>query len=241
MNRLALLVLVALAAACGSPSPRNRTETVPPAAWPGKTGCRALVGHTGPDEHCEARRLAGGRAVWTRVTISCGGDSCDVHDYIVTAGRAPVRLEGSGGAVVVDPLARFAIHEVVDLRRDLAGNERLGDWEIYLVRTDLQTGAAARWADCMAPALSPGGRWIICRDRLGDVFRSPTAGGPWERIYQLDLPGDAKVDWVPYAWTRPDQVSFPSPGELEVATAVVRDGDFATHVDRQPWHEGASE
>ena len=225
IDRGSLTVLVVVAA-CAHPAP-----AAPPMPT-SEAQCLALVGRTAPVESCTATPLAHGRALWIAVTTSCWEDACETDDLLIVGDRAPMPLPGDGGGVVVvDPSLHFALHEQVAM-------ERPGQWEIYLARVDLETGEQARFADCMAPALSPGGRWFVCRDAGGDAYRIPVGGGTRERIFQLDLGDGDAVDWAPMRWGRPAPATFPTPSTIVLPTTVrTGDGDFEDRVDRAPWHE----
>jgi hypothetical protein len=229
-----LLVLSACAATPATPPP-PLSRAVP--RVPASHGaCLRLVGWTGPAEQCEARATALGRALWVSVVTGCGGDSCAVTNFVVTGAGAPIQLPDGSGDGVVEPALRFAVYPTVHLEEDLAGDERPGAWTVTLDRYELATGASTRWAACMSPTLSPGGRWIVCRDRDGNAYRAAIDGGGWQRIYRLELGAGEAVDWAPYKWVVPAPVSFPTARRIEIVTGLAPDGE-ASHVDQRPWTE----
>lgn len=203
---------------------------------PQQPACEELVGWAQPAERCEREEVAGGKASIVSITEACGGDSCSVQVFIHRPGQPAVRLpdainEGSltGGTLVVTPSLEHVITDWV------GPGPRQGDWRVELYRVELKTGKASPWVKgCFSPALSPGGRWVLCRNRRGDVLKVPLTGGTPRLVHRSGLSED-RVYWVPYGYIYPDAVSFLSPERMKVTTTL--QGGEEEHTRELPWKE----
>ncbi|WPB82499.1 hypothetical protein KYC5002_25720 [Archangium violaceum] len=202
--------------------------------------CQALTGHARPLEECSLTAVAGGKAALLQLTTECGGDSCDVQVFVYRPGQPVLRLPDSskggsltGGHLVMTPSLEHVITDWVGL-----GPRDMGDWRVELYRIELRTGKASPWVKgCFSPALSPGGRWILCRNRRGDVLKVPLTGGTPTLVHRGGLSAE-QVSWTPYAYLYPDAVTFPSPGRMRVTTSVVAGEDGETQRTQElPWRE----
>jgi hypothetical protein len=171
---------------------------------------------------CWLGRSAGGRAALVWVERGCAGERCnrpltedDDRVWILTPAHPPRALPsglGWDGATIRPSL----VEAIVD------------DGRGHLVRVDLRRGdlaAGERFAGCSEPVQSPGGRWIVCRNRQADVLRVPIAGGRLERVYRrrtFFYPG------------RHGTVEFTSPERVEVP--VNETGDSGS-VESIGWRE----
>ncbi|NMO15201.1 hypothetical protein HPC49_01355 [Pyxidicoccus fallax] len=201
--------------------------------------CAALVGWTGPMENCTFTPVAGGKAALVQLKTGCGGDSCAVQVFVYRPGRPVTQLPDSvgdgsltGGTLVLTPSLDHVITDWV------GWGSGTGDRRVELYRVDLRTGEAASWVkDCFSPALSPGGRWILCRNRRGDVLKVPLTGGTPALVHRSGL-SEEDVYWVPYGYVYPDAVTFPSPERIEVSTDVLGgpDGEEKRTLEL-PWRE----
>jgi hypothetical protein len=202
--------------------------------------CQALTGWAQPLEECSLTPVAGGKAALLQLTTECGGDSCDVQVFVYRPGRPVLRLPDSskggsltGGHLVMTPSLEHVITDWVGL-----GPKDMGDWHVELYRIDLRTGKASPWVKgCFSPALSPRGRWILCRNRRGDVLKVPLTGGTPTLVHRSGLSAE-QVPWTPYAYLYPDAVTVPSPGRLRITTSVVggEDGE-ELRTQELPWKE----
>ncbi len=253
-GRPALLLLLLAAGACASaPAPDSAAKPPPAeprpqaeqesedveAPVPQEPGCEELVGWTQPFESCKHEPVAGGKAALVSITTGCGGDSCDVRVFVHRPGQPAVQLPDSirdgsltGGTLVVTPSLEHVITDWVGPGR------KQGDWRVELYRVELKTGKASPWVKgCFSPALSPGGRWVLCRNRSGDVLKVPLTGGTPTRVPRSGLSAE-QVYWVPYSYIYPEAVSFPSPERLKVTTTVQGGPDGQEERTRElPWKE----
>lgn len=199
--------------------------------------CLALTGWTQPLESCSLEPVAGGKAAFLQLTTECGGDSCDVQVFVYRPGRPVLRLPDShkggsltGGHLAMTPSLEHVITDWVGL-----GPKDMGDWRVELYRIELRTGKASPWVKgCFSPALSPGGRWILCRNQSGDVLKVPLKGGTPTLVHRSGL-SSGQVYWVPYAYIYPEAVTFPSPERLEFTT--VSPGGEERRTQELPWRE----
>lgn len=166
------------------------------------------------------------------VRTECGGDSCSVERWIIAADMAkPFHLPAQAeGWIEVLPSLRHAIAD----RIDIEGSG--GNWTVRLIRIDLSTGAIEPYADCMSPALSPKGRWIVCRNQRGDVLRMPAnEGGGTPALIHRFAAEHGTASFVPHAVDYPAPVTFPSQTEMLVSTDTT--GDQPRVEERAPWTE----
>jgi hypothetical protein len=176
-------------------SPEDDEEPGPP-----QPTCEELVGWTRATERCEREPVAGGKATLVTITELCGGDSCTVHVFLQRPGQPTVLLPDSvndgalsGGPLVVTPSLEHVITDWVGPGRNP------GDRRVELYRVELKTGKASPWVKgCFSPALSPGGRWVLCRNRRGDVLKVPLTGGTPTFVHRSGLSAE-DVYWVPYS------------------------------------------
>jgi hypothetical protein len=201
--------------------------------------CAELVGWKEPVEECKLEPAAGGKAALVHLVTGCGGDSCAVEVFVYRPGRPVLQLPGSiregsltGGAMVLMPSLEHVVTDWVGVVREP------GDWRVELYRVDLKTGKASPWVKgCFSPALSPGGKWVLCRNRRGDVLKVPLTGGTPALVHRSGLSAE-DVYWVPHGYMYPDAVTFTSPGRMKVTTVVLGGPDGQEARTRElPWKE----
>jgi hypothetical protein len=182
--------------------------------------CGALTPAFETAGRCWAKRTARGHAALVFAESACTAGNCGdrvalVDDEHATARLLPGALGWNGATVV--PSLRYA---VVD------------DGARHLIRLDLSVADLARaerrhFASCGAPVLSPGGRWIVCRDQAASVLRVPVSGGRLERVWKC-----------PYSLLRAGQtqqpVEFTSSTSMEVPVEVTGDAGM---IETAPWTE----
>jgi hypothetical protein len=247
------LLLLASSARASEPTPHSAAKPLPAvlqqrvehamksAEEPlSREECQALTGWTQLLEECSLTAVVGGKAAFLQLTTECGGDSCDVQVFVYRPGRPLLRLPDSskggsltGGHLAMTPSLEHVITDWVGL-----GPRDMGDWRVELYRIELRTGKASPWVKgCFSPALSPGGRWILCRNRRGDVLKVPLTGGTPTLVHRSGLSA-GQVLWTPYASLYPDAVTFPSPERLQLTTIVLGgpDGEERRTLEI-PWKE----
>lgn len=184
--------------------------------------CRELTQYTAAEyERCDVEPL--GRGVLTMITIvtSCGGDSCDARGWLFSASLGePVELHEAGGGVEAAPDGSFVVFDRIEV-------DAQNQWSVRLRRMDLASEEASPFANCFAPKLSPGGKYFVCRDRSANVLRVPTHGGVVEMVAESGASA-AAIEWLPYAYSYPSAVDFPTPGEVTFRIQYA-DGAIAQH------------
>ena len=176
--------------------------------------CRALIAEVTDAGRCWITRTSGGAAAFVNIESGVGSDD---SVWFLDTEHPPRRLPdalGWNGATVL-PSGRHAI---------------LDDGNGHLVRldlsaTDLREAARVRFAKCMAPVLSPGGRWIVCRTKRASVLRISVAGGKPRRVYRW--PGLVALGHHP-------AVEFISATSMDVGGNVT--GDWGTS-ETVAWRE----
>jgi len=146
-----------------------------------------------------------GRARVVHVEGGCHLGACADSIWILDATRGARRLPDDLGwdGVAVLPSLEEAI---VD--------DRAGLVRVALRRSTLMRGE--RFARCLAPSLSPAGRFIVCRDHRAGVFRVPVVGGSIERVYR----------WPDHVYDYSGPVEFVAPDKMYVGANMT--GDSAT-------------
>jgi hypothetical protein len=205
-----------------------RVHAILDAAGPANGGCRALpaksaraiVGAAAPKvfDHANACVHAGGRAIAVCLAIQCEGDGCTTSTWLYTDVRPTARVPEP--PLVVSPDLHFLFFDDIEFKGG-------GVWDSHLARRDLETQTDARFADCVSPALSPGGDWVVCRTRNDGVYRVPLAGG----APKLVVPGGPAAYWVPYAHLFPPPVEFPTAKQMSIV--ISSNGTTKT----VPWSE----
>jgi hypothetical protein len=240
----AVVLLLATVASAAKPLPAELQQRVAQALKGEEPlsleECRTLTGWEQELEECTLQPAARGKAGLLHLKTGCGGDSCDVRVFVYRPGQPLLQLPDAirggsltGGGLVMTPSLDHVITDWVGL-----GPKSMGDWRVELFRVELRTGKASPWVKgCFSPALSPGGRWILCRNRRGDVLKVPLSGGTPTVVYRGGL-SEAQVYWVPHSFLYPEPVSFPSPDRFQVTTIVVggEEGEERRTVER-PWRE----
>jgi hypothetical protein len=201
--------------------------------------CAELVGWKEVVESCTLEPAAAGKAALVQLVTGCGGDSCGVQVFVYRPGKPVLQLPDAikggsltGGTLVLTPSLQHVITDWVGQGREQ------GEWSVELYRVELRTGKASPWVKgCFSPTLSPRGRWVLCRNRRGDVLKVPVAGGTPALVHRSGLsPED--VYWVPYSYVYPAAVTFSSPERLQVTTVVQGGPDGQEERTRElPWRE----
>lgn len=139
-----------------------------------------------------------------------------------------VPIDSGGGNVAASPGGDFLI---VD-------DDRAPPDVLRLARIDVATGARSVFADCVSPRLSPGGKWIACRNHAGDVLRVPIGGGKLEVVARSGANAD-QVLWVPYSYIWPEPVDFPSSDTVTFLTLQIdpATNDVRKLEGRSVWRE----
>lgn len=161
--------------------------------------CRSLVGWSGSFDNCWMHPLANGTAAVLVIQTECYGDGCSAESWLYADGKSKPTQQ------VPEELSldhRFAF---VEEGMSDDGSPVVND--MRLLRQDRRTGESVVFAQCMAPMLSPGSHWIVCRDRLANVVRVPVGGGPAEVIAESKLTKD-QVNWVDHWYDYPAPVTF---------------------------------
>lgn len=120
-------------------------------------------------------------------------------------------------------IGRNGVTIVPSLHHAITGDGKFGLVRVNLRRPALRQGA--RFAACMAPVLSPGAQWIVCRNKHGDVLSTPIGGGRLTRFH--------RYKGTVYRGPQP-AVAFPSKDSMDVATNITGDYDG---VETVPWRE----
>jgi hypothetical protein len=83
-------------------------------------------------------------------------------------------------------------------------------------------------APCFSPRVSPGGRWVVCRDKDGNVLRVGPEGGLPVVAHRNIFP--ETVPYTPYNGDTPSAVDFLSPSRM-----LISDGEMPPEI--LPWSE----
>lgn len=225
-----------------SPDSESDPEIAPD--WPNH--CRSAVKYpdTAPLESCDVRLLGNGSTLILSIVTACGGDSCDVASWVYTRtlGRFVALPRVTGGTMAADPTGEFLLvdestgvgipSEEETIVRDPFG----GQDEIITARISLPSMTTTPFAACFSPALSPGGRWFVCRNRSGDVLRVAAGGGKPELVVKSGVaPEDLR--WVPYAYGYPDAVEFLGPTRLRYTLEAWSDEQGGLQQREAAWSE----
>ncbi len=193
-----------------------------------KNWCRRKVNYPEPQplEQCVLEELGLGSVLLLTLTTECGGDACSTASYVLSA-RHPVLVAvpgdfGSGAAASPAGDALF-VSELTDLVLTAPDEAKRaapfgGSSEIILERISLPSFERQAFAPCFSPTLSPGGAWILCRDRAANVLKVPVGGGTPIVIARSDLsPQQIAFVWYAYIW--PQAVEFTAPDRLRFSIA----------------------
>lgn len=188
------------------------------------TGCAALLG-LAPKETpngCRAQLLGHGSTLLIYAETECGGDSCSGNTWAWNARtNGPLRLKHSEGSFEAAPDGSFLlIDDAVTSEEPTATGFTV---DFHLSRVNLPSLNRETFAPCMSAKLSPGGRWIVCRNREADVLKVPLSGGQPEVVVRV---GSKDVRWVPYALIYPSAVEFNSATRM---TYTVDENSRDTH------------
>lgn len=197
-----------------------------------REACALAVGHAEPFERCSVTLVGSGNAVVVSVVTECGGDSCSLKSWLLREDSvAPILLGELSGGYEFAPSLNFY---VVDYRDFANEEDRLKNYyqrAPKLLRIALGAGKSAHFADCFSPALSPGGKWFVCRNRNGDVLRVPVNGGKMQLVAKNRTPG--QPEFSPYAFIYPDAPYFYTKDEVCFRSGVADDNTE----QKAPWSE----
>ncbi len=247
---LRLLVLLPLLASCGGAAPAPgapgpRPKLAPAVArllgahtldavWPQapdhtlpNAACAELVGWKGPVEDCGIIALAGGTAARIWINTECGGDSCASESWYFARG-AEQGAKGSFAELSADHVLAFEEELVTEPGGVVPVHRKL-------VVRNRETEVSRDFATCGSPRLSPGGAWIVCRDRAANVLRVPVGGGAPEMVVESGHPKEL-IAWIHHWNVYPDPVSFPSPGRMRYQVLLDEN-----RVDLDPPHQSTFE
>ncbi|MCE9574392.1 MAG: hypothetical protein K8W52_14690 [Deltaproteobacteria bacterium] len=188
---------------------RTAVRTAPP-AW-----CQEALGITEDLVDCTIVETGLGTAA-IAIARDCDGEPCDVMTFAITGRDGPRRIaiEGLGIQVILpDGVTAFA---------GTSDQTPAHDYAARLYRVDLAAMTAVEVAACAAPTLSPGGRWIVCRDVRGDIYRMPVGGGRLALVQRLHLA--EAIYREPEIGLMLTAVEFRSPTRMHV-TSITYDGE----------------
>lgn len=195
--------------------------------------CAALLGvaATEAPHGCDARLLGNGSTLFIYAEVECGGDSCSGNTWVWNARTCgPLSLRDSLGTFEAAPDGSFLL---VDDGVESSEPTPTGYTVDYrLLRVNLPSLSREAFAPCMSAALSPGGGWILCRNRQADVLKVPLSGGEPEMVVQV---GSKSARWVPYALIYPSAVEFSSPTRM--VYTVAEEGADAVQKVTVEWEE----
>jgi hypothetical protein len=204
------------------------------AVWPQEpdhllpnAACAELVGWKGPIEDCGITALAGGTAAGIWINTECGADSCASESWYFASGAE------DGSMIRIDELS--ADHTLAFVEEMVAEPGGFMPVHRMLVVRNRETKISRDFATCGAPRLSPGGAWIVCRDRAANVLRVPVGGGATELVVESGYP-EEHILWRPHWNLYPDPVSFPSPDRMRYQVLVDED-----RIDLDPSHQSTFE
>jgi hypothetical protein len=190
-----------------------------PSKW-----CKQKVEFKGSVDDCYVRVTALGRAAVLFVKSECQ-EMCDVYTWFMT---------GADGFQKVRPLDFGNMVILPDLRTGVSGNytfDEDGDYTVWLNYLDLSTQKVKQGQECTEPGISPGGKWIVCRDIDGNVVRIPVGGGDPEVFHKTTA---SSVHTNRETGVGVFEVEFVSPTEMKVKTYT---GDEEEVVEKVPWQE----
>ena len=136
------------------------------------------------DEGCTVQVLAGGAGLVTIRTIECEGDGCQNEAQVRVGDKVFDLPKPFYGKVVATPDMSAAFYD----------DTVTGD-KILIYRLELATGKTTEHKGCISPALSPGGKWVLCRDLEANVHKMPVAGGALALVEKSKHKGDVLVRW----------------------------------------------
>ena len=161
--------------------------------------CRKLSNWQGNIIECWLQPLANGSAAKLVVQTECGGDSCDWEEWMFADNNAEPLTE-TFDELSADHRIGFRVEIVVDPHTGETMN-------MHTNRINRTTNEISAFAKCFSPVLSPGGRWILCRDRNANVLRVPIEGGKPEVVIDSGLEA-ADIYWVSHAYIYPGPIRF---------------------------------
>ena len=190
--------------------------------------CRQITSYEGEmyEKECHVERTASGKAAIVRLQTECGGDSCETKAWVLIEGRTPMEIPSgvdTGGTVVVLPSLQYVLFDTVEGGPGGKGVQ----WKPYIKRLEIQSGGFGKLdelARCVSPSVSPGAKWIVCRDLEANVLLMPISGGKLHLFYKR--PKNAKKAYVvPYGRIVPYPVQFTSPDRMLVTTNTNDESD----------------
>lgn len=177
-------------------------------------------------KQCSVERTALGKAAIVTLQTDCGADHCDTKAWVLIEGRTPMEMPSNvdtGGTVIVLPSLQYVLFDTIE--GDLG--EKGVQWKPRIKRLEIKPegfGKIDELAKCVSPAISPGAKWLACRDLEANVLLMPISGGPLRLFYKR--PKSAKKPYVvPYARILPDPVEFISSDRMRVTTNTNDESD----------------
>lgn len=193
-------------------------------------------------ERCVLEPLGGGAVLLLTLVTECGGDSCATEGYVASArldGFVRVPHDVGGGAEASPSGDALFLTKATDVAGPpppegvVVSDPWGGSEPLMLARVELSSMKSEPFAPCFSPALSPKGRWLVCRDRAANVLRVPLDGGTPNVVVRSGLEA-SEVDFVSYAYIWPSRVEFV--GEDRMTYDVTPAGGEVQHLESR-WTE----
>ncbi len=194
-----------------APVAAHTAARIVPGTW-----CREALGISEDLTDCTVIETGLGAAA-IAVARHCDGEPCDVMTFAITGRAGPRRVAIAG----LDLDIQVILPDGVTAFAGTSDQTPAHDDAARLYRVDLTAMTATEVAPCAAPTLSPGGRWIVCRDVRGDIYRMPVGGGRLALVERLHLEAIYREPEIGLMLTA---VEFRSPTRMHV-TSTTYDGE----------------
>ncbi len=175
-------------------------------------------------ERCIVREIGARRAAAIIAVRSCESEHCDT-DYFIHSGRLGVRkidMELGDDLIVSSDSRGFFIGHMDYVVSD--DNSAATGYQTRLSHVEFKTLKRRHVANCTVPVLSPSGRWVVCRDRDGNVHRMSRDGKHSRRIHIVDLAGE-RISGDAHIGLHITPVKFLADGRLRVETLTTGETD----------------
>ena len=182
-----------------------------------------------PLEDCSVYAVSGHTAAMIHATLYCESEHCENEFYFMSGLAGPIRLAGDVyGPWVFSPDRKSLFMGGTGMGIDDEG-QVTGTYEASLTHIDVSTLNRSYANPCASPVLSPGKKWIVCRDADGHVHRMPPNGGKLELVHRVDL-GKETINIDAHIGVSLNPVSFLDRGRMQIQTLTRDNQELKTKV-----------
>jgi hypothetical protein len=180
-------------------------------------------------EGCMVYAVSGHTAAIIHAELYCEPEHCEADFYLMSGTAGPRRLVGDVyGPWVLSPDRKSLFLGHTGMGVDDNGS-LTGTYEALLTRIDVATLKKSYANGCASPVLSPGKKWIVCRDADGHVHRMPPNGGKLELVHRVDL-GKETINIDAHIGVSLNPVSFLDRGRMQIQTLTRENQELKTKV-----------